>query len=85
MLNFSVKRLYRFDGEGPLKAVADVAIGEEFMVKGFRVVEGKKGIFVSGPQQAGNDGKWYPTAYPLNDEVKKEIDKVVMEAFGSGE
>ena len=47
MLNFSVKRLYRFDGEGPLKAVADVAIGEEFLVKGFRVVEGKKGIFVS--------------------------------------
>jgi DNA-binding cell septation regulator SpoVG len=48
MLSFSVKRLYRFDGEGPLKAIADVSIGEEFLVKGFRVVEGKKGVFVSG-------------------------------------
>jgi len=85
MLNFTVKRLYKFDGEGPLKAVADVAIGEELVVKGFRVVDGKKGLFISEPQQAGKDGKWYPTAYALNDEVKKELEKVVMEAFGSGE
>jgi stage V sporulation protein G len=82
MLSFSVKRLYRFDGEGPLKAIADVSIGEEFMVKGFRIVEGKNGIFVSGPQQPGNDGKWYPTAYPLSEEIKKELDKAVLEAFG---
>ncbi|MFA5335714.1 MAG: septation protein SpoVG family protein [Candidatus Omnitrophota bacterium] len=85
MLSFSVKRLYRFDGDGPLKAIADVSIGEEFMVKGFRVVEGKKGIFVSGPQQPGNDGKWYPTAYPMNEEVKKELDKMILEAFGEPE
>jgi len=85
MLSYSVKRLYRFDGDGPLKAVADVAIGEEFLVKGFRVVEGKKGVFVSGPQQAGKNGKWYETASPLSDDVRREVEKVVMEAFGSGE
>lgn len=82
MLIFHVKRLYRFDGEGPLKAIADVSIGEDFLVKGFRVVEGKNGIFVSGPQQPGNDGKWYPTAYPLAEEVKKELDRVILDAFG---
>ncbi|MFA5165473.1 MAG: septation protein SpoVG family protein [Candidatus Omnitrophota bacterium] len=81
MLIFHVKRLYRFDGEGPLKAIADVSIGEEFLVKGFRIVEGKNGIFVSGPQQPGNDGKWYPTAYPLGEEVKKELDRVILKAF----
>ncbi len=85
MLNFSVKRLHRFDGEGPLKAIADITINDEFLVKGFRIVEGKKGLFVSEPKQAGNDGKWYGTAFPLNDDVKKELDKVVMEAFGNVE
>jgi len=85
MLNYSVKRLYRFEGEGSLRAVADVAIGEEVVVKGFRVVNGKKGLFVSEPQQVGKDGKWYPTTYVLNDEIKKEIEKVVMEAFESEE
>lgn len=81
MLNFSVKRLYRFNGDSALKAIVDIAIGEEFLVKGFRIVEGKKGIFVALPRQQGNDGKWYGTAFPLTDEAKKELDRVILEAF----
>jgi len=83
MLNFSVKRLHRFDGEGSLKAIADIAIGEEFLVKGFCVVEGKNGLFISEPKRPGNDGKWYGMACSLTDEVKKEIGRVIMEAFES--
>lgn len=85
MLSFSVKKLRKFDGEGSLKAIADIAIGEEFLVKGFRVVEGKNGLFVSEPRRPGNDGKWYDTACPLTDEAKKQIERVIMEAFESGQ
>lgn len=83
MLDFSVKRLHRFSGEGSLKAIADVAIGGEFLVKGFCVVEGKNGLFVSEPKRPGNDGKWYGMACPLTDEAKKEVERVIMEAFES--
>lgn len=81
MLTFSVKRVYKFNGEGPLKAIVDLVIGEEFLVKGFRVVEGKNGLFISGPTKAGNNGKWYSTALALTDETKREVERVVMEAF----
>ncbi|MDP3787423.1 MAG: septation protein SpoVG family protein [Candidatus Omnitrophota bacterium] len=83
MLDFSVKRLHRFDKEGSLKAIADIAIGEEFLVKGFCVVEGKNGLFISEPRRPGNDGKWYGMACSLTDEVKKEIERVIMEALES--
>lgn len=82
MLNFSVKRIYRFNGGSALKAIVDITIGEEFLVKGFRVVEGKNGLFVSVPRQPGKDGKWYGTAFPLSEEAKKELDRIIMEAFG---
>ena len=31
---------------------------------------------------AGKDGKWYNTVIPLNREIKDEIDKIVLEAYG---
>ncbi|KPK38015.1 MAG: hypothetical protein AMJ78_10685, partial [Omnitrophica WOR_2 bacterium SM23_29] len=72
---------YRFNGDSALKAIVDVAIGEEFLVKGFRLVEGKNGLFVAVPRQQGNDGKWYGTAFPLTEEAKRELDRVILEFF----
>lgn len=81
MLNFSVKRLYRFNGDSALKAIVDIAIGEEFLVKGFRIVEGKNGLFIAMPREQGKDGKWYGIAFPLTDDAKEELQRVILEAF----
>jgi stage V sporulation protein G len=47
-----------------------------------RIVEGKDGLFVSMPQEAGKDGKWYNSVIPLRRDVKDEIEKVCLEAYG---
>ena len=77
----SVERMVRFDGEGSLKAFCDLAIGEMLLVKGLRVIEGKKGLFVSMPRQQGKDGKWYESVVALTKEAKDEISKVALEAY----
>ena len=53
-----VKRMVVFEGEGSLKACCDLAIGNLFLIRGVRVIEGKRGLFVSMPRQQGKDGKW---------------------------
>ena len=50
-MEIAVKRINRLDGEGSGRAFCDLVIGESFLVKGFKVVEGKKGLFVSMPRQ----------------------------------
>lgn len=80
-LELAVKRMMRFDGEGSLKAFVDVAIGDSFIVKGFRVVDGKNGLFVSMPRQQGKNGKWFDTVSPISDTAKHEIGRVVLEAY----
>lgn len=77
-----VARLYRFDNDSPLKAFADVII-EQVLVKGVRIVEGRKGIFITMPQSQGKDGKWYCTAMLLDDGLKDELQEAVMEAYRS--
>lgn len=81
-LKLEVARIHKLDGSGATKAFCDLSILNSFVIKGLRVVEGEKGLFVSMPQEAGKDGKWYNTVIPLNREIKDEIEKLVLEAYG---
>ena len=77
----AVKRMVRFEGKGTLKAYVDVVIGDAFLVKGLRVVEGRNGLFVSMPRQQGKDHKWYDNVVALTKEAKGAIGRVVLEAY----
>ena len=81
-LKLEVARIHKLDGTGATKAFCDLSVLDSFVIKGLRVVEGEKGLFVSMPQEAGKDGKWYNTVTTLNREVKDEIDQLVLEAYG---
>ncbi len=80
-LNLQVNRIHRFEGAGPLKAFVDVSIEGKFLIKGIRVVEGNKGIFVSMPQERGKDGKWYEQVQFLDDGFKRQMTETVLEAY----
>jgi len=78
--NLEVVRLRRFEGDSKLKAFVDIAVGE-FIVKGLRVVEGQKGLFLGLPQEKGKDGKWYNVFYPKNKEARQELSDLVLAAY----
>ena len=76
----SVSRIYKLEGDSKLKAFADVSISG-IVLKGFGVVNGSKGLFVSMPRQKGKDGKWYNTVLPETKELKDQLAQVVLEAY----
>ena len=78
-----VVRLNRFKGDGPLKAFADISLFDSVIIKGLRVVEGKKGLFVGMPREQSADGKWYDTVRPLNKEIKTVIEETVLAAYAT--
>ena len=82
-LKLEVSRIHKLEGTGSTKAFCDLSVLDNFVIKGLRVVEGEKGLFVSMPREEGKDGKWYNTVIPLKREVKDEIEKLVLEAYGA--
>jgi len=78
--DLKVVRLHRFEGESKTKAFADVAIGD-FLVKGLRVVQGEKGLFLAMPQERAKDGKWYNVFYPLTKEARQSLNDTVLTAY----
>ncbi len=81
-LKIEVTRIHKLDGTGSTKALCDISIADCFVVRGLRIIEGKDGLFVSMPREEGKDGKWYNTVIPLKREVKDEVERVVLEAYG---
>ena len=74
--------MHKLDGSGSVRAFVDITIEDAFVIKGLQIVEGTKGLFVSMPREEGKDGKWYNTVIPLKREVKDELERMVLLAYG---
>ena len=75
-----VAHLRRLDGNGKTRAFCDVSVSG-ILIKGFRVVDGKKGLFVGMPQQQGKDGKWYEVVSPIDEEIRTHLATLILEAY----
>jgi len=80
MSDLRLVRLHRFESQSKTKAFADISIGD-FIIKGLRVVEGSKGLFLSMPQEKSKDGKWYDTFLPLTKEARQNLSDLVLTAY----
>jgi len=81
IMDIKVIKIHRLTQEGAVKAFVDIGINDAILIKGVRVVEGKKGIFVSMPAEQGKDEKWYERVRCLNQDVKILIAQKVLEAY----
>lgn len=79
-LNLRVVRLHRLDSESKTKAFVDVSVGD-FIVKGLRILQGKKGLFLGMPQEKAKDGNWYNAFYPVTKEARQSLTEVVLAAY----
>ena len=80
-IEVEVVRLRRFDdGDSKLKAFVDVAIGE-FIIKGLRIVQGQKGLYLAMPQEKGKDGRWYNSFYTKSPQARQALTDIVLAAY----
>ena len=80
-LIFKVTRLHKLEGEGAIRAFADLSINDFLTIRGLRVIEGKNGTFVTMPKQQGKDNRWYDTIRPLTKEAREEISSAVLNVY----
>jgi len=75
-------RVYPIDEpKGNTLAFASIAIDDLVAIRGVRVVTGEKGLFVSMPQSQDNTGLYHDIAFPLNGDLRKEINAAVLDEF----
>jgi stage V sporulation protein G len=80
-LDIKVLKVHRFVSESRIKAFVDISVNDSLLIKGLRVVEAKKGLFVSMPIETGKNEKWYERVRCLNQGVREEISQEVLKAY----
>jgi stage V sporulation protein G len=80
-IQFSVEKMFCLPDAGKLKAFADIGINEELIIKGVRLLEGKKGLFVSMPQEQGKDSKWYNQVVCKSDSLYEKLSETVIDHY----
>lgn len=69
-------------GSGSLKAFFDLETAEGFTIKGFKIADGKNGMFVGVPsEQDRNDKTKYWDKVLMSKELKEELTGKAMEEY----
>ena len=80
-IQLKVDRIHKLSDNGPMKAFVDLSINDVLVIKGLRVVQGQKGLFVSMPQEQGKDKRWYDSIRCLSSEIRDRINEKVLAAY----
>ena len=80
MMEVEVMDIRKANGDGKLKAFANVKFGGSLIIRGFSVMDGTKGTFVKVPSRLAKDGRWMDTV-SIDDFLKQEVEDKVLEAY----
>jgi len=63
-------------------AFFDIETNDRIIIKGFRLVNGTNGLFLSAPNEKGKDGKYYETVI-IPKEMKEDLEKRAIEELNT--
>lgn len=74
-------RVFLTSQEGPTKAFASVTFDDSFVVKDMRVVDGKKGLFISMPSRKDKNGEFRDICHPINNDTRTLIHDAIINKY----
>jgi len=77
-----IYRMNKLDSNtaGKVAAFVDLQTNDGIILKGFRLVDGSNGLFLSAPDQKGKDGKYYENVI-LPKELKEQAEKLAISEY----
>jgi len=77
-----ISRMTKLDNNANTKTAAffDIQTNDEIILKGFRIVNGANGLFVSAPNEKGKDGRYYETVI-LPKSLRSEVEELALKEY----
>jgi stage V sporulation protein G len=67
--------------DNKLKAFASITLDNRFVIRGLKIIEGAKGVFVAMPSRKRPDGTFQDIAHPINNETRAWMEQQVIAAY----
>lgn len=69
--------------EERLRAFVNITLDDVFVVRGLKVIEGQRGLFVCMPSRRMEDGSHRDIAHPISNDFRQEVEDRVLEAYAN--
>lgn len=80
-LDVKIIKIHRLPQDSRVKAFVDLGINDALLIKGLKIVQGKKGLFVTMPTEQGKNERWYERVRCMNQNIRSLIAEKVLEAY----
>ena len=72
--------------DNPTVAFVNVTILDKLVLKGIRVVDGRKGLFIAFPRtkrkaKKGGEDEYFDIFFPITKEFREELTEAILEAY----
>ncbi len=67
--------------DNKLKAFASITLDDCFVIRGLKIIEGAKGVFVAMPSRKRPDGTYQDVAHPINNETRDWMEELIVKAY----
>jgi len=67
--------------DNKLKAFVSMTLDNRFVIRGIKIIEGAKGVFVAMPSRKRPDGTFQDIAHPINNETRAWMEEKIIAAY----
>ena len=67
--------------DNKLKAFASITLDNCFVIRGLKIIEGAKGVFVAMPSRKRPDGTYQDVAHPINNQTRDWMEEKIVKAY----
>lgn len=75
-----IQRMHLVKGDSKMVAFCDIQTDDKIIIKGFKLINGANGLFLSAPNEKGKDGKYYDSVV-LPKEMRENLEKMAIEEY----
>ena len=67
--------------DNKLKAFASITLDNSFVIRGLKIIEGAKGLFVAMPSRKRPDGTYQDVAHPINNDTRDWMEEQIIAKY----
>lgn len=82
-MNIKIYRIKKFEGQSATKAFIDLIVDDDIILKGFKLLEGRAGLFLGVPREKGKEGNYFDNIRFVKNKTKDEIEKLAIDTYNN--
>ena len=64
-----------------LKAFVSITLDNCFVIRGLKIIQGNRGMFVAMPSRKRSDGSFQDIAHPINNETRRWMEDEILARY----